>query len=195
MLRSRRDLPGSDLRSSPSVSGTAGSRFEEPIMTAAEAQLHIRYTNWASRRLLTAVEGLPPEDRERPTGISHGSILGTLAHVQFADWVWYTRVAGPLERPAGTLEALQRDWLDIQNRWESWAASLTDSDLEREIEYRRMDGEQVRSPLWQIVLHVVNHGTLHRGQVMGMLRQLGVAPPNTDLIAYYRSLRANPAAA
>jgi uncharacterized damage-inducible protein DinB len=38
------------------------------------------------------------------------------------------------------------------------------------------------------VLHVVNHGTLHRGQVAGMLRQLNIAPPNTDMIGYYRTL-------
>ena len=37
----------------------------------------------------------------------------------------------------------------------------------------------------QIVLHLVNHGTLHRGQVMGMIRQLGIVPPGTDLMHYY----------
>jgi uncharacterized damage-inducible protein DinB len=42
------------------------------------------------------------------------------------------------------------------------------------------------SPIWQIVLHLVNHATLHRGQVMAMLRQLGAVPPPTDLMVYYR---------
>ena len=40
-------------------------------------------------------------------------------------------------------------------------------------------------PAWQIVMHVVNHGTLHRGQIVGMLRQLGVKPPSTDIVFYY----------
>ena len=40
-------------------------------------------------------------------------------------------------------------------------------------------------PAWQIVMHVVNHGTLHRGQIVGMLRQLGVKPPATDIVFYY----------
>jgi uncharacterized damage-inducible protein DinB len=162
-------------------------RFE---MTAAEAQLHLRYTNWASRRLLDAIASLSPEDRERQNGVSHGSILGTLAHVQFADWVWYTRVVEQLPKPDGTLEALQTVWPDIQRRWEAWSDSLTDADLERVLHYKMLNGTEGSSPVWQIVNHVVNHGTLHRGQVMGMLRQINVAPPGTDMITYYRSLPA-----
>jgi uncharacterized damage-inducible protein DinB len=49
-----------------------------------------------------------------------------------------------------------------------------------------MKGNPYETPLWQIVMHVVNHATLHRGQVMAMFRQLGVGPPPTDLIFYYR---------
>ena len=39
-------------------------------------------------------------------------------------------------------------------------------------------------------MHVVNHATLHRGQAMGMLRQMGIEPPHTDLLYYYRELAA-----
>ncbi|HWF07221.1 MAG TPA: DinB family protein [Bryobacteraceae bacterium] len=164
-------------------------------MTPAEAQLHIRYTNWASNQLLDAVAALSAEDRERANGISHGSILGTLAHVMFADWIWYTRVVAPIDRPAETLEVLQRDWPDIQRRWEAWSDSLTDAALDRFVSFKRANGAESGAPVWQIVLHVVNHGTLHRGQVMGMLRQLGVAPPATDLIRYYLNFAAGKATA
>jgi uncharacterized damage-inducible protein DinB len=157
-------------------------------MTASVAQLHFRYTHWASRRLLDAIANLSPEDLERPNGISHGSILGTLAHVQWADWIWYTRVVGPMEKPGGTLAALQTEWPELQRRWEAWADSASDADLQRDLTYKLMNGTEITSPIWQIVLHVVNHGTLHRGQVAGMLRQLNIAPPNTDMIGYYRTL-------
>jgi uncharacterized damage-inducible protein DinB len=157
-------------------------------MTAAATQLHFRYTNWASRKLLDAISNLSPECLERPNGISHGSILGTLAHVQWADWIWYTRVVEPIDKPGGTLEALQTEWPELQRRWEAWADSLVDADLNRELTYKLLNGSELTSPIWHIVLHVVNHGTLHRGQVAGMLRQLNIAPPNTDLIAYCRTL-------
>jgi uncharacterized damage-inducible protein DinB len=80
----------------------------------------------------------------------------------------------------------------LQRKWEAWADGLADRDLERVIDYKMMNGTPGSTPLWQIVLHVVNHATLHRGQAMGMLRQMGVAPPHTDLIYYYRELRAAP---
>ncbi len=55
------------------------------------------------------------------------------------------------------------------------------------IEYKDLKGNPYQSPLWQIVLHLVNHGSHHRGQVSGMLRALGKTPPPLDLIAYYRT--------
>ena len=54
-------------------------------MTASDLQQHIRYSAWASRRLMDAVRALPSADLVRPTGISHQSILGTMAHLHFAD--------------------------------------------------------------------------------------------------------------
>jgi uncharacterized damage-inducible protein DinB len=156
------------------------------IMTTAEAQTHLRYSAWASRKLMDAVRAMDPRDLEKPVGISHGSLLGTLGHILFADWIWYTRVIAPMEKPAGTLEALEQVWPDLQRKWVAWAGGLTDAGLLREIAYKGMDGLDYRNPTWQIVMHVVNHATLHRGQAMGMLRQMGVAPPHTDLLYYYR---------
>jgi uncharacterized damage-inducible protein DinB len=66
------------------------------------------------------------------------------------------------------------------------ADGWSDADLLRTIAYTDMQGNPYESPLWQIVMHVVNHATLHRGQVMAMFRQLGLAPPPTDLMFYYR---------
>ena len=43
-----------------------------------------------------------------------------------------------------------------------------------------------RSPLWQLVQHVTNHSTYHRGQVVTFLRQLGAKPAATDLVAWDR---------
>ena len=98
-------------------------------MTASDLRTHIRYSNWASRLLVDAVRGLPAGELEKPTGISHTSILGTMTHLHFADWIWYTRVAESVERPADTLEALEREWPDLQQRWEQFCDGLSDADL------------------------------------------------------------------
>ena len=157
-------------------------------MTASDAGVHLRYSAWASQKLLDAVGALSADDLNRNIGVSHGSLVGTLGHIQFADWIWYTRAIAPMDRPAETLDVMQSAWPDLLQKWISWADTLTDADIARVIDYKALDGKPLRTPLWQIILHVVNHATLHRGQAMAMLRQLGVKPPGTDLIYYYREL-------
>lgn len=153
-------------------------------MTADEARTHIRYSSWASRKLLDAALQLTPEQLQRDLNVSHKGVLETLNHIHMADRAWLLRVLGaPMEPPS---EAIGIEWPKIQRRWEEWTGSLTDADLPRAIDYKDMRGNAHRSALFQIVLHVVNHATLHRGQVMAMMRQLGVAPPPTDLIFYFR---------
>ncbi len=146
-------------------------------MTADEARRHLRYSRWASERLLSAVMALPEELRARDLGASHKGIAETLQHVLFADHIWLARVTG---------EDVDREWRAVWDRWASLADSWTDADLDRAIDYRDLKGNQHRSRLEEIVMHVVNHATLHRGQVMAMMRQVGAAPPATDLIFFYR---------
>ena len=160
-------------------------------MTSVEACLHLRYSAWASRHLVAAVRAVSDADLEKPSGISHHSLLGTLAHILWADWLWYTRVAEPMEQPGKTRETLETAWPALQDKWVAWAERAGDEGINRVVEYKSiLDGQIARTPAWQIVLHVVNHGTLHRGQAMGMLRQMGIAPPHTDLLFYYRELAA-----
>ena len=70
--------------------------------------------------------------------------------------------------------------------WQQWAAGLTEENVTRIASYQDTKGNPYTTELWKIVLHVVNHGTHHRGQVSGFLRTMGHVPPPLDLIAYYR---------
>lgn len=89
------------------------------------------------------------------------------------------------------LPTLEREWSDIQGKWEAWAERASDADLARVVAYKSLDGKlSSESVVAEVVLHVVNHATLHRGQAVGMIRQLGIAPPVTDLMMYYRELSA-----
>jgi uncharacterized damage-inducible protein DinB len=72
----------------------------------------------------------------------------------------------------------------LLEQWKQWLTALTDTNTV--ISYRDMKGNPYQSPVWQIILHLVNHGTHHRGQAAGFLRSMGHAPPVLDLIAYYR---------
>ncbi|MGA3186417.1 MAG: DinB family protein [Bryobacteraceae bacterium] len=157
-------------------------------MTADEARLHISYSGWASRRLFDAALALPEEEQHREVGVSHKSLLGTLEHIFWGDRVWFVRTVALGVKPPD--EPLTVAWPKLQKGWEDWAAALTDQDLLRVIDYKSLNGDEHHTPVWQIVMHVVNHATLHRGQVVSLLRQLGIAPPQTDLITYYRVIKA-----
>jgi uncharacterized damage-inducible protein DinB len=156
-------------------------------MTAEEVRLHIAYSGWASRKLLDAALALDEEQQRRELGVSHKSLRGTLEHIFFADRIWFARTVDPsvLE----STETLSVAWPQLQGRWEQWAAGLTQQDLTRVVDYKDLRGNAHSTPVWQIVMHVVNHATLHRGQAMSLLRQLGIAPPPTDLIFYYREFK------
>jgi uncharacterized damage-inducible protein DinB len=76
----------------------------------------------------------------------------------------------------------------VLQRWPVLVASLVDP--EQVIEYKSFAGDPFTNPLGQIVRHVVNHGTYHRGQVATMLRQLGAQAVSSDLIGFYRERNA-----
>ncbi len=84
------------------------------------------------------------------------------------------------------LSTLQTDWAPLLDRWAAWVGSLTDEGIAANIAYKDIKGNAYETPAWQIVLHVVNHGTHHRGQASGFLRALGYKPQPLDLIGYYR---------
>jgi uncharacterized damage-inducible protein DinB len=152
---------------------------------------HLAYTAWATKRLLDAASALNPEELTRDFSTADRSVLGTLVHIFGADRVWLTRVQGaPSTGIPGpdeqNLSFLQSAWPALHEQWFAWAAGLTAQAPATEITYRDLKGQEWRQPLWQIVLHVVNHATQHRGQVSGFIRSLGHTPPNIDLAFYCR---------
>jgi len=159
-------------------------------MTANEARTHLRYSGWASRKLLDAAKALNTDDLNQARGISHGSIVGTLGHIHFADRIWYSRAVDPHEPVIreSDLKTLESQWPEIQRKWEAWSDQLQDADMDQPVTYKSPDGKQYSCPTRFVVLHLVNHATLHRGQAVGMIRQLGIAPPVTDLMAYCREM-------
>jgi uncharacterized damage-inducible protein DinB len=161
--------------------------------SADTLRIHLAYSAWASARLLDAAQNLTPEELTRDFHTADQNVVGTLAHAFAGDRIWLIRVKGeplvPFITPEDRhLDFLQKQWPALQQSWKSWMDPLTDHDTERIITYKDTKGNAWENPLWQILLHVVNHATHHRGQVSGFLRAMGHTPPPLDLIAYYRSL-------
>ena len=160
-------------------------------VSADALRTHLDYTIWASQRLLQAAAQLTEEELNRDFGTADQSVLGALTHTSRADQAWLARVTnhGNPQFPAETsFAALRTEWPAVLERWKAWGITLTDQTALAEIVYQDLKGRTWKQPLWQLVLHVVNHGTHHRGQVSGFLRAMGHPPPPLDLVFYYREL-------
>ncbi|MGH9860290.1 MAG: DinB family protein, partial [Candidatus Acidiferrales bacterium] len=84
------------------------------------------------------------------------------------------------------LAALRARWSVSEGELDAFVSSLTQEKLNAEMETRTLDGTRYVQPLWQMMQHLVNHGSYHRGQVATFLRQLGHKPVSTDLSRFYR---------
>jgi uncharacterized damage-inducible protein DinB len=162
-------------------------------MTYDDLRLLIDYNYWARDRVLDAVAAITPEQFIRPMGNSFNSIRDTVAHICTAERMLITRLTG--EKPQGLqkadrlpdVDAARKEWAELEGEMREQLARLGPETMERTIEYQDRRGDNQSDVLWQMVHHMVNHGTYHRGQITTMLRQLDAVPPKTmDLIAFYR---------
>lgn len=158
---------------------------------AETARELLLYTLWADRRMLAAVREVRPEDLTRDTGVSFGSLLGTMAHMLGAQRIWLARFAGlSLDRVPGLadfpdLQTWIDGWEETASGIEAFLATLTDEQLEAPITWTTTQGVTHTRPLWQPVVHLANHTTYHRGQVVSLLRQMGYKANSTDLIYFW----------
>lgn len=163
-------------------------------MTLQELQTLLDYHYWARDRLLDAAEQLTPEQFTRALGSSFPSLRDTLAHLYGADWIWCSRWEG--ESPAAMpdpkafpdVTTIRSAWKDRERRVRAVVDRLGEEGIGRPLEYRRAPNEPPQAQVfWQMLQHLVNHGSYHRGQVTTLLRQLEANPPKSmDLIAFYR---------
>jgi uncharacterized damage-inducible protein DinB len=152
----------------------------------------IDYTIWANHRVMRACATVPVDDFRRELGASFGGLRGTLSHVLWAEWIWLERWKGisptgmPDESEFETIVALRDRWKVIEDHRGAWLYALPPEDAASIIRYRNTKGVAYEAPLWQLVQHVANHSTYHRGQVVSMLRQVGARTVCTDMVVFDR---------
>ena len=160
-------------------------------MTLQEITQLVDFNRWATQCFFNVLSELPAELYRRDMHSSHGGIHGTLAHLIGAERGWLSRWQGKSE--SGTAAISQMHSLaEIHAFWDSvcaemshFLASLDDRKLQEALSTTARTGSYTIS-YWQMIQHVVDHSSYHRGQIVTILRQLGVIPPSTGLIRFYR---------
>lgn len=151
------------------------------------------YNIWANQKLLDIILALPGEKQNQEVPSSFKNLYTTLLHMFHAESIWWQRmklqerINLPMENFKGSIRELA-DELLLQNRqWQHWINTATEPMLEHVFQYYTAKKEMYKQPVCQMILHVFNHGTYHRGQLVNMLRQLGIEKiPQTDFIVWSR---------
>ncbi len=163
-------------------------------MNLTDLRTMLDYHYWARDRLLEALEGLSTEQYNKDLGSSFKSIRDTVVHIYAAEWAWCSRWHGTSPTallssdPYPDVPSIRRAWSENEARIRAFAEGLGESGIANVIEYKLLNGASGATPFWQMLQHVVNHASYHRGQVTTMLRQIGAAPAKSmDMIAFYRT--------
>jgi uncharacterized damage-inducible protein DinB len=157
---------------------------------------YTRYEKWANQQLLDVVLTLSAEQQEQEIASSFSSIRKTCLHVWDASAIWWQRLQQtdaihiPSKQAYTSMKEITEGLLRQNDQWIQWIEHSTDAALEHNLAFKTMKGDPFVQPVKDIVLHLNNHGTYHRGQLVTLLRQAGVEQlPQTDFILYARLVK------
>jgi uncharacterized damage-inducible protein DinB len=156
------------------------------------------YNHWANRRLYAVALEMAEELYRCPTGVFFGSLHGTLNHLLLTDRIWLKRLTGEGEHPDRLNAILFEDRNDLVRARMAEDARLikvvsgyTEAGLGNTVSYQTTSGKPHQQPLEDILLHLFNHQTHHRGQAHACCSILmGQEPPSLDLLMFQRGVPA-----
>lgn len=165
-------------------------------MTTVSTAIQLaRYNDWANRVLFDGVAALPPGEavKERPTLFK--TMIGTLNHLYVIDLMWQAHLEG---RPHGftrrddvlhpKLDDLRRAQQELDQWYLAWAERQSAASLDEKVAFTLTTGNKGEMTRWEILLHVVNHSTYHRGWVCDLFFQVPARPPETDMPVFVREM-------
>jgi len=168
-------------------------------MTIKDLEVLYDYGYWANRKLFDVIAQLTPEQFTQPVAGSYESIRNTMVHVLSAEAGWLDRCGGPKRGPRlnpadfPTAESVTQACHRVETQVREFLARLKDEDLARNAVYPTERSGTASMPVGELMQHAANHAVHHRGQIALLLRLLGHAPGNFDILIYFAEKRGVPA--
>jgi uncharacterized damage-inducible protein DinB len=151
------------------------------------------YNLWANNIVCSWLEQINDEQWNKEIISSFNSIQETVLHMISAEKAWIERFKKNPQTVwiqssfKGTKEEHIKLWKETSEEFKSIVDAFDENDLDKNLDFKRLNGDAYSMPYYQLFAHVVNHATYHRGQLVTMLRQAGFSNVSaTDLLGVYR---------
>jgi len=152
-------------------------------MRADDVRFLFAYERWATQRVLNVLDGLDENTWSRPNVVDERGLGAILVHHLGAAERWRVAFQSQGEKnlppreqePLPTVDELRELWAEEWVATDAWLATLTDDFVSA-----TFDG----LPVWQMLVHVVNHGTQHRSEAAALLSAEGRSPGDLDVVDY-----------
>ncbi len=162
-------------------------------MDIAELRTLYDYNYWVNRQVMETAAGVSRPEWDTPRGAGQASLRSTFVHILSAEWIWRMRCQERIsptealpEEEFEDLEAIQKRWREEEVAMRAFLSTLDSEQLQEVVEYQNTKGVPLQNPLWQILVHVVHHGTQHRSEIALYLTTIGRSPGDLDLILFLR---------
>ncbi|HEY5406277.1 MAG TPA: DinB family protein [Ginsengibacter sp.] len=156
-------------------------------------QQYAAYNIWANKIITERIAQLPEDIIYKETEGSFSSIYKTVVHLMDVESVWWQRLKlaeHPVWPGIGFKESfgeLSRQLLSLSKQWNEWVLNTNEANLTHVFAYHNSKKEYFKQPVYEMLVHLFNHQTYHRGQIVTMMRQLGIEKiPATDFIVFSR---------
>jgi uncharacterized damage-inducible protein DinB len=162
-------------------------------MNRNDIALLVQYNRWAWDRVLAETARVAADQYAALAPVPHGSLRGTLVHALSAEAIWTRRWRG--EAPTAFIQEVELPTFnDLQARWkieaqvfDYFATRLSDAELKGTLDYKTTRGTPWSDVVWQLLSHVVNHGTQHRSEAAMLLTTYRHSPGDLDMIVFLRA--------
>ena len=155
---------------------------------------YARYNLWANKVIIDQLDSLTEEQLHKEIASSFPSVFKTVLHLWDVESVWWQRIklAEHVEWPGrtftGNFAELSKKLVQSSQQWEEWAGNASEANIAHVFAYQNSKRELFKQPVYEVLLHLFNHQTYHRGQLTNMLRQLGIDKiAATDFIVFSRA--------
>src|SRR5258705_12706506 len=170
------------------------------MITPQAARMLTRYNSWANKLIFDAVAGLPGDEATKERQSLFKNMVHTLNHNYVIDLIWQAHLEGrdhgftarnTKEHPP--LDELRKKQQAVDDWYVTWSDRLPDAALDERVSFTLIGGNRGEMTRGEILLHIVNHTSYHRGFVADLFYQVPATPPTTDLPVYLRETVAAPA--